>query len=431
MNKKVFKYGHLAPFMAGALMTVASCKTTDNAKNGNNSELLARVTRPYAQDLNECARIRDKIQQSECASQLYDQWQAELANTISDGGLTPQEVAQHKGLCPRFANIRHNRQSHGPGFREQERDFRDQCTAAVERLRRRAVEDVSSDLEDAQRAPGGELALFQDHRSGAFAEGFSGDEILLLVVGGWNSCATKDNEGNVSFLGRTGIESPWDGRTTKGFRVFYENHINARPQTKINFMLICLHSGPAHIADMSFVTSKQLAVVHATIDGRQKYKSSDLPAVVNQHFPNSNIPTYIVGHSYGGWVAMNFFPQLANRNIRGLFTLDPISSKQCPPIVQVFQGGGCTVAPGTIPGGGDISNQSIINSMPFGAQWINFWQRHGNLHSSAISELANSNQGRNIDRSSGLASGSLEAAHRDMGRFGQNWDDILNVVLSN
>jgi hypothetical protein len=392
------------------LSTFLGCRTTSNT-NEANSELTGIRADVRINLKDKCGR-----RNTTCVYRYYNDWIADARGST----LSPTDIDRLKQVCAIFQNF-----SGDPNLGRT-------CNADLEGLRRDKIDDTQSQLEDQLRQPGGELSMFQDHRSGFFGPNYSGRKIFMLVVGGWNSCVTGQMEGEQSFMGKSGLESPWDGRTTKGFKPFYNRMRETDSDVKIYFMLVCLQTGPANKAQMRFITSDKLAVLHQTKDGRTPYRTEDLPDLVAQYFPDTAIPTYVVGHSYGGWVVMNYIRDIARqgRNIKGLFTLDPISSLQCPPLAQILKSPACTFAPGTISGSPDIPNQEIINSLPRDGVWYNFFQNNGGLHSSAIPQLQSF--GRNIDRTEkfdGNSAAATEAAHRNMGLLEDNWDIIYERII--
>lgn len=415
MKPNIFQSSILNATLATAVAVLVSCQSANKAQIDEGASL--KGTRGDVREaLKQCGR-----RNSSCVAGYYQRWIQNARDDASNKALRPEDIAEMKRACPVFGNF------------AQDRGLNEQCLNDLEELRRGAISDSQSQIEDQQRQPGGDLAMFQDHRSGSFGPNFFGSQILMLVVGGWNSCVTGDHEGPSSFMGRAGMESPWDGRTTKGFRDFYQKMNINSPRTKINFMLVCLQTGPADAAQMRFITSDKLAVLHQTKDGRTPYRSEDFPEVVSQYFPDVSIPTYVVGHSYGGWVVMNYIRDIINqrRDVRGLFTLDPISSLQCLPLAQILKSPACTVAPGSISSSRDIPNQVIINSLPPNAYWHNFFQNNGGLHSSAIRELVRSDKGQNIDQTNifDQTATAVEAAHRHMGSRSENWDVIFDRVV--
>lgn len=90
----------------------------------------------------------------------------------------------------------------------------------------------------------------------------------------------------------------------------------------------------------------------------------------------------LIGHSYGGWLAMKLASAAEIMGLEGLFTIDPISRVHC----SVSRPLGCTAAPQ------DFDSDARDRIAQVSGRWINFWQnRTLYLHSSIIPE-ANANQ---------------------------------------
>ena len=107
--------------------------------------------------------------------------------------------------------------------------------------------------------------------------------------------------------------------------------------------------------------------VEATLDSLTREKEVDV---------------FIVGYSYGGWLAMRLVQRVALSHAEThLFSIDPISAKFCGPSEVIFGGNGCKQAPQ------DLSAKSIVSKT---RSWTNFFQTESDwIHSSAISGAKN------------------------------------------
>jgi len=105
----------------------------------------------------------------------------------------------------------------------------------------------------------------------------------------------------------------------------------------------------------------------------------------------TNPVVYIVGHSYGGWTAMDTALKLDSRfRLGGLATLDPISKVDCTPdkfLSGVFDFGGsegCQRAPT------DFGDAELATLAKRAGIWLNFYENQSDLlHSSAIAQAQN------------------------------------------
>lgn len=91
----------------------------------------------------------------------------------------------------------------------------------------------------------------------------------------------------------------------------------------------------------------------------------------------------MVGHSYGGWTAMDIVQKLPpGTKIKGLVTLDPISHADCN--LSTFGGAECKRAPQ------DFGEEGLKEIKDKTAQWLNYWEDGSTtLHSGEIAGAQN------------------------------------------
>ena len=138
--------------------------------------------------------------------------------------------------------------------------------------------------------------------------------------------------------------------------------------------------------------SDQLYVTAPELDySSESMTRADFHKVVEDaaRFAGDNAPVYVLGHSHGGWTAMDLVRKVAQLNYRNLVTIDPISVVNCGPLV--FSGGvvsgdapGCREAPADLRVFGTMIGQRAKH-------WTNWFQvEFPLLHSESIS-TANEN----------------------------------------
>jgi len=157
-------------------------------------------------------------------------------------------------------------------------------------------------------------------------------------------------------------------------------------------------------------------VYNETVDGMLNEWESQLAQLTNP-------VVYVVGHSYGGWTAMDTALKLDSRfRLGGLVTLDPISKMDCTPdkfLAGVFNFGGsegCQRAPT------DFSDAELAALAKRAGTWLNFYENQSDLlHSSAIASAQNIQRqysGVGLDPHMGFLSDATVA------------DDVTNMIVS-
>ena len=113
----------------------------------------------------------------------------------------------------------------------------------------------------------------------------------------------------------------------------------------------------------------------------------DFETLVEQSVSSSdeNHSLFIIGHSYGGWIAMRTAERIAAQSgkIAGLVTIDPISRREC----TYTNWDNCLSAPR------DLSQKSLETIAANSGNWTNFYQtRTSYLHSSTIAQAHTNTQ---------------------------------------
>ena len=96
----------------------------------------------------------------------------------------------------------------------------------------------------------------------------------------------------------------------------------------------------------------------------------------------------IVGHSYGGWNALQLMLNLGSLGVRELITIDPISPEGCTPF-NILRGNipGRNGAPGCLQAPADVGSAARQNIARATTTWTNFFQTDfGFLHSGPMAE---------------------------------------------
>jgi pimeloyl-ACP methyl ester carboxylesterase len=184
----------------------------------------------------------------------------------------------------------------------------------------------------------------------------TGKRILVVANGGWGSCSD------------TG--SPVGSRTFDSFVHLIDT---LKSQFQVFPIVTCLESLPpfranAKLSYMSLSGGVPLSRIFAT----------DWPAVLRQLATAVQADAvYFIGHSYGGWVALNALRNNVQAN--ATFLLDPIDAENCLVSSQLFGAlniplPGCLQAP-------QVDYNVVLQNTP---KLINYWQDIGNIHAAPI-----------------------------------------------
>jgi pimeloyl-ACP methyl ester carboxylesterase len=191
--------------------------------------------------------------------------------------------------------------------------------------------------------------------------------ILLVVAGGWVSCATP-------VLGPTPKNMFLHAQAMNLVR----NLKASLPGAEVSYLLTCtrlqppLPDAPLWYLRSDAPTLTKTAAVAA------------LPSLIEAARAELGADqVYLLGHSYGGWQVMQALASGEMRNVRGVFTIDPISAAKCRVVDNLPLHGDeedCTRAPTTL-------DTAVIRSRTL--DWLNIYQSAGSLHSSAIPAAEN------------------------------------------
>jgi|GEM_PF-2000769 len=229
------------------------------------------------------------------------------------------------------------------------------------------------------------------------------ERIFVVVNGGWNSC----NDTN----------TPVGSRTFDSANAMFER---LSPKYDVHYVYSCLHKLPPWRpkAELTFM-GRAIPV--------QTIAAPEWPAAVGQMISRIRPSrTFIVGHSYGGWVSLDLHQK--GISSESTYLIDPIDAVRCLPVVQVsnaigLAGDACKSAP-------DMPYDSMTDR--FG-QLYNFWQPFGDIHSTAIrsSSAQIINRETSIEHMSVLRDAPSkrdDAAHRLMGAFNAIWSEICASI---
>ena len=190
---------------------------------------------------------------------------------------------------------------------------------------------------------------------------------LLIFHGGRGSCK---------------YSSHTEGRSPYGmslYRSFYALHQKLRRhygKGEIKYLVGCFgYRSPLNEPSLYFTSEDPKTI--------QVAQPGELPEIVQELMAsNPYRPIYIAGHSYGGWRAMRLAERLGHLyDIRGLYTMDPISPVNCGTFQFLTGYKGCKEAPT------DLDRERIKENSQI---WVNFYQnRDKGLHSSEIEEATN------------------------------------------
>lgn len=200
---------------------------------------------------------------------------------------------------------------------------------------------------------------------------------ILWLAGGWNSC---------SAISQGEVESPLGMNAFQSFKPMFER-LKANHFPKMEFYASCLTKD---ISKARVVHSETLAR-NLDVD---RDRTFDL---ISKRAATQNSPVVIIGHSFGGWMAMRAPMVKIEQPIPLLITMDPISAVTCNIAVleeiinwditkaPAANSKGCTTSPADIT----ASQRQVIRSNV--KRWVNIWQIDSLnfLHSTEIHEAEN------------------------------------------
>jgi pimeloyl-ACP methyl ester carboxylesterase len=186
-------------------------------------------------------------------------------------------------------------------------------------------------------------------------------DAFIVVMGGWKSCQ-----------GLGARRTPEGMFLDEQFKMLKSNLENAG--NSVRHVKTCFGLGTPINGTVTYVTSENREGTVATRDVTQVLK--------NLWGQNSKL--YIIGHSYGGWLALKVATEIGTR-IEWLFTLEPISGERCWQIENLppFTGSNeCRRPPDS-----DSVNLAMVTQNA--RHWTNFYLDpildRGTVHSDAYS----------------------------------------------
>lgn len=185
-------------------------------------------------------------------------------------------------------------------------------------------------------------------------------DVLFVTLGGYSTCNNT---------GPTGIGM------YRPFQAFLSKVKEQNAKTNIHYIVTCLPDVKPPKGQGQFISSQN---PEKTQYGDTYRIRDEIEAIAKQ---SNDMQVYITGHSYGGWMSMFLTTNLSPTvKIKGLFTLDPISTK-CGPSQVVLGGKACKQAPV------EFDNKGLLARVGY---WENFYQRQDAwLQSSSIPEAIN------------------------------------------
>ncbi len=193
-----------------------------------------------------------------------------------------------------------------------------------------------------------------------------GGDALLVVVGGWMSCKQALSPSPVDMFLYDQAEN------------LAANLKAGLPQVRVHKLYVCLRlKPPVSGAPMWYMRSDRGNVVYSN-------DVTELHNTIRAMAQQIGTPAiFLMGHSYGGYVAMDTASKMSDMKLAGLYTIDPISAETCKVMDNLPIAAGnpdCQRPPTTLP-------NTVIRASTLG--WINFHQPLGSLHASPIAEAAN------------------------------------------
>jgi pimeloyl-ACP methyl ester carboxylesterase len=214
-------------------------------------------------------------------------------------------------------------------------------------------------------------------------------DVLFVIMGGRTSCGS----GNPAATS-IGMYKPF-ASMLNDFKTKYR-------EVKFHYLVSCLNTDPPPDGEAPFVTSEN--------PGKEESGDARIFRSYIQNWVNSGKgepAVFIVGHSYGGWLAMHLAETLSlPQKLDALVTVDPIST-ECGPAGVVLGSSACSGAPT------DLNNVAIKSHA---GRWVNFYQDSDWwLHSSSIPEAENYHVG-------------YHGPHTEIDADARTWKVIRDVV---
>ncbi len=201
------------------------------------------------------------------------------------------------------------------------------------------------------------LAMFQSVKVMAAPT----SDVLVVLLGGYDSCGSSDPAPSSQAM------YPYFSSMLKDLQTKY-------PSRNFHYVVSCFNLDAPPDGNAQYITSENASVATSgTIDEIQ----TQVERIAGTH---NSLPTFVIGHSYGGWSAMYLGQNMKlSHALDGLFTIDPISP-QCDAGGVIFGSDACHEAPT------DLDNATIKKQA---VQWTNFYEDEGTwLSSSAIPEAS-------------------------------------------
>jgi hypothetical protein len=212
---------------------------------------------------------------------------------------------------------------------------------------------------------------------------------VLFLLGGRDSCKYVNESDELSPLGSGLYES---------FKILMDRMASDGLQ-KPEYFAACHYNGSE---DMAFVSSWDQEVQYDRSEDEVRR------AILKKRSEIQQSQAIIVGHSFGGWIAMSLVSELTQSKAMGqLYTLDPISKIEC----SFFSPDGCNSAPGDFQ---QTDRQKMTRNS---TQWQNYYQEQSFfIHSSSIEEAD-----RNF---------YVDLDHTDMDQDSEAWEAIYQGTIS-
>ncbi len=187
---------------------------------------------------------------------------------------------------------------------------------------------------------------------------------LFVVMGGYQSC--KNALRSTTRASDIPIAHHFD-KMAKSF-------ISANKDLEILTLHSCLNSDAPPDGEAEYVLSDSPSTDRTGDTDKIQLEIEDLVKA------NTGLDVYLIGHSYGGWMAMHLAENLDSKTqIKGIVTMDPIGP-DCTASGVIFGASECHSAPT------DLDNKAIRKRV---GTWINFYQTEDSwLTSSSIAEAS-------------------------------------------
>lgn len=143
-------------------------------------------------------------------------------------------------------------------------------------------------------------------------------DVNFVLMGGYTSCGAED-------------PVPAHQAMYLPFQKTLSDLKKENPSIKFHYLISCLNNAPPPDGETPFITSED---PNTTFVGN----GDEIVRRTREYLGVKDSATFVIGHSYGGWLAMYVGQSLKEVNkLSGLYTIDPIGIR-CDALGFIFGG---------------------------------------------------------------------------------------------